>query len=143
MRNSLLTQKIQESEGGEIDWWEGEWESGKARHQTLRLPLMMDRSMRIILSIVWIFCSPGDDGSVNEDDLDGLDHFCSPVHSPGDDGSVNEDDLVKSMVLIFFCPGSSQKLTSRDLTQFAHHVARGMEYLSSKKVTFNSDWFQI
>merc|ERR1711902_265932 len=30
--------------------------------------------------------------------------------------------------------GSSQKLTSRDLTQFAHHVARGMEYLSSKKV---------
>jgi hypothetical protein len=31
-------------------------------------------------------------------------------------------------------PGSSQKLTSRDLTQFAHHVARGMEYLSSKKV---------
>ena len=55
----------------------GEWQSGKARHQTLRLPLIMDRSMRIILSIVWIFCSPADDGSVNEDDLD---LFCSPVY---------------------------------------------------------------
>ena len=30
-----------------------------------------------------------------------------------------------------FVSGSSQKLTSRDLTQFAHHVAKGMEYLSS------------
>ena len=39
---------------------------------------------------------------------------------------------------MFLSPGSSQKLTSRDLTQFAHHVARGMDYLSSKKVkSFN------
>lgn len=30
--------------------------------------------------------------------------------------------------------GSSQKLTSRDLTQFCYHVAKGMEYLSSQKV---------
>ena len=37
-------------------------------------------------------------------------------------------------VLYVIFSGSSQKLTSRDLTQFAHHVARGMEYLSSKKV---------
>ena len=44
------------------------------------------------------------------------------------------------VVMVWWCidnviySGSSQKLTSRDLTQFAHHVARGMEYLSSKKV---------
>jgi len=30
--------------------------------------------------------------------------------------------------------GSSQKLTSRDLTSFCYHVAKGMAYLSSKKV---------
>jgi len=30
--------------------------------------------------------------------------------------------------------GSSQKLTSHDLTQFCYHVAKGMEYLSSQKV---------
>ena len=33
--------------------------------------------------------------------------------------------------------GSSQKLTSRDLTSFCYHVAKGMEYLSSKKVEFS------
>ena len=44
----------------------------------------------------------------------------------------NDDDM-------FCLLGSSQKLTSRDLTQFAHHVARGMEYLSSKKVNDDGD----
>ena len=33
--------------------------------------------------------------------------------------------------------GSSQKLTSRDLTSFCYHVAKGMAYLSSKKVRFS------
>ena len=80
-----------------------------------------------------------------------------------DDDDCN--DFEQYGVDCIFCSGSSQKLTSRDLTQFAHHVARGMEYLSSKKVddddddddhlgaqgmqylsykmiNFDSDWFQ-
>ena len=45
---------------------------------------------------------------------------------------------------MFLSPGSSQKLTSRDLTQFAHHVARGMDYLSSKKVkSFNLSFNEL
>ena len=54
-----------------------------------------------------------------------------------DDDDCN--DFEQYGVDCIFCSGSSQKLTSRDLTQFAHHVARGMEYLSSKKVEDDDD----
>ena len=96
-RNWLVGRRVAEWQSQTPDTASAVWH--------LLLLLMMDWSMRRILSTVLMFCSAVD----LEDDLD------------------------------LFYPGSSQKLTSRDLTQFAHHVARGMEYLSSKKVTFNSD----
>lgn len=39
--------------------------------------------------------------------------------------------------------GGEDALTARDLTTFAYHVARGMEYLSSKGVSSNKCLFRF
>ena len=68
----------------------------------------------------------------DDDDDDDVDEDQDEDYNEDDEDDYDADDDM-------FCSGSSQKLTSRDLTQFAHHVARGMEYLSSKKVNYDDD----